>query len=209
MSQTKSSNLPPGGRGMSATGCRRRSGTDGPAGFAEHPLQAALLGRIEWPGRDQVDLDAFACRLAQAELVYGCDGKPVLGRKRRPELPAVRQAQHVPLPAVNPAQDRQSPAAGTRLTDLGKVAEPVTDQGHGEVVQGGQHHLAGLARCTGPAVGVQDLDDEILRLHVVVLVPGALQGDVAGLLAAVGVGDPGRPRLPSPSRAGSSGSASL
>jgi hypothetical protein len=62
-------------------------------------------------------------------------------------------------------------------------------------VQTRRHHPAHLARQADP-IAVQDLQQRAFRLHVVVLVLGALQGQDAGLRAAIDVRDLDAPGLP-------------
>ncbi len=63
----------------------------------------------------------------------------------------------------------------------------VADKRHGEIVQRGNEEFADLAGRAGLARLIQDLSQNMLRLNVVVLVIGTLQGDVPDLPCRVDV----------------------
>ena len=90
-------------------------------------------------------------------------------------------------------QHRQSAAAGTGFANLRVIPDVIANQRRGEVVERGHHHPTHLARAALPAIRVENLHDHVLGLHQVMFVARALQGHIAHLLGAVGIGHGGVP----------------
>jgi hypothetical protein len=75
------------------------------------------------------------------------------------------------------SQDGQSPAAIAGLAHLGEIAQGVSQQRHGVVVERRHHDAPGFPGAAGLSGVVQDFDQQALRHDMVMRLLRTLRGD--------------------------------
>jgi hypothetical protein len=140
-----------------------------------------------------VQLDRVERRLHKTELADRRDVEAHIGGDRGEHALAVRRAQHVARPAGDLLEHRQPASCRAGAAGHCVVTLLVPDQRHGEIVERGDDHPPGLARRARRAVVAEQLNQDMLRVHVIVLVARALERQQAEFLAAVGVDHLGFP----------------
>lgn len=126
--------------------------------------------------------------LHELVLLHGRDVAVLVEAHQRPALLPVDDG-HVAFAAFDGAQRGQGAPAGARACNFRVIADGVAQQRHGVVGQVGDHHAADFALGAGLAIIVEHLHDQMLIGDVVEAAFGALHGDGAQFLRAVGIGD--------------------
>ena len=109
---------------------------------------------------------------------------------------AARRDHIVGDAALDFLQERQPPtASASPIAQRAHVAHLVTKQRHGSIHQIGHHDHPRFAGIAGRAVRPKHFEVNAVRVNVQPLVPFALAGDEADLLASVAVGHRAREHL--------------
>src|SRR5262249_22983097 len=103
---------------------------------------------------------------------------------------------HVACLSEYARQRGQRTTAAAGRADLRDVADRIAQERHRVVVEGRYHHLTAGAWPARPTRIVEHLDQDHLGLHMVMLVLGALDRDVAHLRRRIDVGDIDAETLP-------------
>src|ERR1039458_7192792 len=115
----------------------------------------------------QLHFDIVECVLDGLVLFDGYDFAEPVGAKQRPMSFTIWEYHHIAPPSHDARKSLQAAAARAGRADLGIVADFITDDGGGEVVQIGDDNTSDFARFAWLAIIVQSLDQQTLALHVI------------------------------------------
>src|SRR5688572_15698832 len=97
--------------------------------------------------------------------------------------------QHVPDTPIYLGDDRKTTSTWAWHAGRRQVSDLVADERHCKIVQRRYHDAPEFAGFARHSAIVEDFHEHALGLHVIVLVPGTLQGDVTELARRINIGD--------------------